>query len=69
MGAPYDSKTIKLIRSALAKAWGSFTPAEQAEKRQSDLGGRILASVAQGERDPLKLEEAALQTEKSNNRQ
>jgi hypothetical protein len=57
----FDIETILLLREALVDAWASLRPAEQAATTRSQLAERILKSAAQGERDPERLIEVALQ--------
>ena len=56
----FDLKTVSLMREALADAWVSLTPREQASAVRSVLGQRILQAAAAGERDRKRLTQAAL---------
>jgi len=57
----YDSATIQLMREVLRDAWSSLPPIQRQRVLQSDMASRILHEASNGERDPIKLREAALQ--------
>ena len=59
----FDIATVSLMREALADAWASLTPKEQAQAAKSVLGQRILQAAATGERDRKRLTDAALRSE------
>jgi len=59
-GASFDPETIQLLRAILDDAWASLRPEEQAQSSKSALAARILRMAADGERDPRRLQVAAL---------
>ena len=61
----FDLETVSLMREALADAWASLTPGEQAGAVKSAFGQRIVHAAAAGERDRKRLTEAALSSEVS----
>ncbi len=52
--------TVALLKDALDDAWASIGPEQKATMVRTLLAERILKSAAQGERDPVRLREAAL---------
>jgi hypothetical protein len=56
----FDPETVSLLRAALADAWDSLGPEQQAMTAQSVLAEGILHLAALGERDPKRLRAAAL---------
>jgi hypothetical protein len=52
--------TVALLKDALDDAWASIGPEQKAAMVRTLLAERILKSAAQGERDPVRLREAAL---------
>ena len=58
--AYYDSETIAVMRAVLEDSWASLRPDQQRVYLKTDLAQRILAAAANGERDPIRLREAAL---------
>ncbi|HJS62087.1 MAG TPA: hypothetical protein VJ800_10075 [Pseudolabrys sp.] len=59
-GAEFDPETIETMHVALDMAWATLKPAERTELKRVILAERILAATAQGERDPGKLRDRAL---------
>jgi hypothetical protein len=59
---PYhsDIETLLLPREALDDAWASLRPEEQAETSRIFLAEGIRKAMANGERDPERLRDAAL---------
>ena len=62
--AHFDLKTVALLRETLDEAWDAIPPEEQEGMLKTTLAERILKSAADGERDPERLREAALNPEK-----
>jgi hypothetical protein len=56
----FDPETVTLLREILDDAWASLPPEQQATMQKTALAERMLKSVAQGERDPEHLRDAAL---------
>ena len=56
----FDPETVTLLREILDDAWTSLPPEQQATMQKTALAERMLKSVAQGERDPEHLRDAAL---------
>jgi hypothetical protein len=56
----FDPETVTLLREILDDAWASLPPEQQATMQKTALAERMLKSVAQGERDPERLRDAAL---------
>ena len=56
----YDTLTVTLLRQIVNEAWASLPPEQRTRAYQSDLASRVLGLAATGERDPIKLKEAAL---------
>jgi hypothetical protein len=59
-----DLKTVALLRETLDEAWDVIPPEQQAGMLKTTLAERILKSAADGERDPERLREAALNPKK-----
>ncbi|MET0723839.1 MAG: hypothetical protein ABWY64_23850 [Tardiphaga sp.] len=57
----FDPETVTLLREILDGAWASLPPEQQATMQKTALAERMLKSVAQGERDPERLRDAALE--------
>ena len=57
----FDPETVTLLREILDDAWASLPPEQQATMQKTALAERMLKSVAQGERDPERLRDAALE--------
>lgn len=57
----FDPETVTLLREILDDAWASLPPEQQATMQKAALAERMLKSVAQGERDPERLRDAALE--------
>jgi hypothetical protein len=57
----FDPETVTLLREILDNAWASLPPEQQATMQKTALAERMLKSVAQGERDPGRLRDAALE--------
>src|SRR3982074_1116725 len=55
-----DLKTVALLHETLDEAWDAIPPEQQAGMLKATLAQRILKSAANGERDPERLREAAL---------
>jgi hypothetical protein len=55
-----DIETVLLLREALDDAWASLRPEERAERSRISLAEGIRKAMANGERDPERLREAAL---------
>jgi hypothetical protein len=58
----FDPDTVSLLRATLADAWASLDLEQQASTSQSIMAEGILNSAAQGERNPERLREAALES-------
>jgi len=58
--AYFDLQTVALLRKTLDDAWASIRPEQRAAISRSLLAERILKSAAQGERDRVRLLDAAL---------
>ena len=58
--AYFDLQTVALLRETLEDAWACLRPQQRATMSRTLLAERILRSAAQGERDPERLLEAAL---------
>ena len=58
--AHFDLDTVALMRATLDEAWASLQPQQRATMQKTTLAVRILETAAQGERDPLRLLDAAL---------
>jgi hypothetical protein len=56
----FDPETVAILRESLDNAWASLRPEQQAAMLKTTLAGRMLKSAAQGERDPDRLRDAAL---------
>ena len=56
----FDPETVAILRESLDNAWASLRPEQQAAMLKTALAGRMLKSAAQGERDPDRLRDAAL---------
>jgi hypothetical protein len=56
----FDPETVALLRETLDDAWASLRPEQQATMQKTTLAVRILKSAAQGERDRIRLRDAAL---------
>ena len=57
----FDPETVTLLREILDDAWASLPAEQQATMQKTALAERMLKSVAQGERDPERLRDAALE--------
>jgi hypothetical protein len=60
IGAVFQPETIKLMKSALDQAATSLPDAKRTTAMKVTLASRILKAAAKGERDPIKLKNAAL---------
>jgi hypothetical protein len=58
--ASFNLNTVALLWEVLDDAWASIEPAQKAAMVQALLAERILMAAEQGERDPVRLREAAL---------
>ena len=58
--AYFDLQTVALLRETLEDAWACLRPEQRATMSRTLLAERILRSAAQGERDPERLLDAAL---------
>lgn len=58
--AYFDLETVALLRETLEDAWASLRPEQRATMLKTTLAERILKAAAQGERDPERLLDAAL---------
>ena len=58
----FDLQTVALLRETLEDAWACLRPEQRATMSRTLLAERILRSAAQGERDPERLLDAALDT-------
>ena len=56
----FDPETVAVLRETLDDAWASLRPEQQATMQKTTLAVRILRSAAQGERDRIRLRDAAL---------
>jgi hypothetical protein len=56
----FDLETVALLREVLDNAWVSLPMEQRASMSRTILAERILKSAAGGERDPIRLLEAAL---------
>ena len=56
----FDPETVTLLREILDDTWASLPPEQQATMQKTALAEHMLKSVAQGERDPEHLRDAAL---------
>ena len=56
----FDPETVAILRESLDNAWASLRLEQQAAMLKTTLAGRMLKSAAQGERDPDRLRDAAL---------
>ena len=59
--AYFDPETLILLGETLEDAWARLRPEQQAAMQKTALAERMLKSVAQGERDPERLRDAALE--------
>ena len=57
----FDPETVTLLREILDDAWASLPAEQQSTMQKTALAERMLKSVAQGERDPERLRDAALE--------
>jgi hypothetical protein len=55
-----EIETVLLVREALDDAWATLQPEERAETSRIFLAEGIRKAMANGERDPKRLREAAL---------
>ena len=58
---PFDPETIMVLKEVLDDAWARLRPEQQANMLKTTLAERIFRSAAQGERDPERLLDAALE--------
>lgn len=58
--AYFDLDTVALMRETLNEAWASLQPQQRATMQKTTLAVRILETAAEGERDPKRLLDAAL---------
>jgi hypothetical protein len=58
--ANFDPATVALLRTTLEEAWAGLQPEQRATLSRSLLAVGILKSAAEGERDPVRLRDAAL---------
>ena len=58
--AYFDLQTVALLRETLEDAWACLRPEQRATMSRTLLAERILRSAAQGEREPQRLLDAAL---------
>ena len=58
--AYFDLQTVTLLRETLEDAWASLRPEQRATMSRTLLAERLLRSAAQGEREPQRLLDAAL---------
>jgi hypothetical protein len=56
----FDLDTVALLRDTLDDAWACLPPEQRATTSRTLLAERILKSAAEGERDPERLLDAAL---------
>jgi hypothetical protein len=59
--AYFDLKTVALLRETVEDAWACLRPEQRETISRSLLAERILKAAAQGERDPQRLLDAALE--------
>ncbi len=59
--AHFDPETLSLLRAALSDAWSCLRAEQRAVTSQSILAERILKLAAEGERNPDRLRESALE--------
>ena len=59
--AYFDLKTVALLKEAVEDAWVCLRPEQRETMSRSLLAERILKAAAQGERDPERLLDAALE--------
>ena len=56
----FDPETVALLKETLEDAWAALRPEQQATMQKTALAERILKSAADGERDRIRLRDAAL---------
>jgi hypothetical protein len=56
----YDPETLDVMRRALDEAWASLPEDRKNKFLKIDMADRVLSRAATGERDPAKLQAAAL---------
>jgi hypothetical protein len=56
----FDPDTISLLGAALEEAIAALPPDGRSQERKTLLASRILSAASLGERDPIRLREAAL---------
>jgi hypothetical protein len=59
-GAPYDPKTINLLKKVLAEAENALPRERRSSETRVKLATGILKAAAEGERDPSRLRAAGL---------
>jgi hypothetical protein len=59
-GAAFDPKTITLLKEVLSEAEGALPVQQRSSEVRVKLATRILKAAAEGERDRVRLREAAL---------
>jgi hypothetical protein len=58
--ASYDPETLNVIRHVLDQAWAQLPEDRKNKFMKIDMADRILRKAATGERDPTRLQAAAL---------
>ena len=56
----FGPETLKLLQSVLEETWNALTPEEKARTSKIQIASRILEVAAQGERDPVRLRNEAV---------
>ena len=56
----FDPETVALLKETLEDAWAALRPEQQATMQKTAMAERILKSAADGERDRIRLRDAAL---------
>ena len=59
--AKFDPETVALLRETLDDAWASLRPEQRARMSRTLLAEGIIKSATEGERDPERLRDAALE--------
>ena len=58
--AAFDPETVSLLGSVLDQAIAALQPDGRSQERKTLLASKLLSAASSGERDPVRLREAAL---------
>jgi hypothetical protein len=56
----FDSETVSLLGAVLEQAIGALPPDRRSQEQKTLLASKILSAASAGERDPVRLQAAAL---------